>query len=57
MCTNGFVDHVVNNRVGGHIATHMHHRVSGRVGYMAAFLDNAGAHANHHQLHPQRNHR
>ena len=39
MCTNGFVDHVVDNRVGSHIATHMHHRISGRVGYMAAFLE------------------
>ncbi len=39
MCTNGFVDHVVENRVGGPIATQMHHRVSGRVGFMAAFLE------------------
>ena len=39
MCTNGFVDHIVDNRVGSHIASHMHHRVSGRVGYMAAFLE------------------
>ena len=42
MCTNGFVDHVVDNRVGSDIATHMHHRISGRVGYMAAFLEGAG---------------
>lgn len=39
MCTNGFVDHVVDNRVGSHITAHLHHRISGRVGYMAAFLD------------------
>ena len=42
MCTNGFVDHVVDNRVGSQIATHMYHRISGRVGYMAAFLESAG---------------
>ena len=42
MCTNGFVDHVVDNRAGSRIATHMHHRISGRVGYMAAFLESAG---------------
>ena len=41
MCTNGFVDHVVDNRVGSHIATPMHHHISGRVGYMAAFLEDA----------------
>ena len=41
MCTNGFVDHVVDNRVGSDIATHMHHRISGRVGYMAAFVEDA----------------
>ena len=39
MCTNGFVDHVVDNRVGSQIATHMQHRISGRVGYMAASLE------------------
>ncbi len=42
MCTNGFIDHVIDNRVGSPIETHMHHRVSGRVGYMAAFLERAG---------------
>ena len=41
MCTNGFVDHVVDNHVGSPIATHMQHRISGRVGYMAAFLESA----------------
>ena len=42
MCTNGFVDHVVDNRVGSRIPTHMHHRISGRVGYMTAFLEAVG---------------
>ena len=42
MCTNGFVDHVIDNRVGSPISTHLHHRVSGRVGYMTAFLEGAG---------------
>ncbi len=41
MCTNGFVDHVVDNHVGRPIAAHMQHRISGRVGYMAAFLESA----------------
>ncbi len=39
MCTNGFVDHVVENLVGSDIGAHMHHRVSGTVGYMAAFVE------------------
>jgi glycine/D-amino acid oxidase-like deaminating enzyme len=41
MCTNGFVDHVIDNRVGGAIPSHMQHRISGRVGYMAGFLETA----------------
>ncbi|MEP7203619.1 MAG: FAD-binding oxidoreductase [Ilumatobacteraceae bacterium] len=40
MCTNGFVDHVIDNRVGTAVTTHLHHHVSGRVGYMAAFIEN-----------------
>jgi glycine/D-amino acid oxidase-like deaminating enzyme len=39
MCTNGFVDHVVENRIGGDIAAHLHHRVDGDVGYMVGFLE------------------
>jgi len=39
MCTNGFVDHVVDNLVGSAIPTHMQHRISGRVGYMAGFFE------------------
>lgn len=41
MCTNGFVDHVVENLVGSDIGAQMHHRVSGTVGYMAGFVEDA----------------
>ncbi len=39
MCTNGFVDHVVENRAGRDIAPGMHHRVVGDVGYMVGFIE------------------
>jgi glycine/D-amino acid oxidase-like deaminating enzyme len=39
MCTNGFVDHVVENLVGSEIGAHMHHRVNGTVGFVAGFVD------------------
>jgi glycine/D-amino acid oxidase-like deaminating enzyme len=39
MCTNGFIDHIVENRVGSDITSDMHHRVTGDVGYMVAFLE------------------
>ena len=39
MCTNGFVDHVIENRVGDDIEAKMHHRVDGDVGYMVAFVE------------------
>ena len=39
MCTNGFMDHVVESSDGAEIGPQLHHRVSGTVGYMAAFLD------------------
>ena len=41
LCTNGFVDHVVENTIGGDIAASLHHRVDGDVGYMAGFLEDA----------------
>jgi glycine/D-amino acid oxidase-like deaminating enzyme len=41
MCTNGFMDHVVENLAGPDIGRQMHHRVSGTVGYVAGFLDDA----------------
>jgi len=39
MCTNGFVDHIVENRVGDDITPEMHHRVAGDVGYMVGFVE------------------
>ena len=46
MCTNGFVDHVVDNLAGGDIGAHVLHRVTGTVGYMAGFVENAQRPAN-----------
>jgi glycine/D-amino acid oxidase-like deaminating enzyme len=46
MCTNGFMDHVVENLAGPEIERQMHHRVSGTVGYVAGFLDESGPDAN-----------
>jgi glycine/D-amino acid oxidase-like deaminating enzyme len=46
MCTNGFVDHVVDNLVGSDIGAHMHHRVTGTVGYMAGFVESTERRAN-----------
>ncbi len=46
MCTNGFVDHVVDNLVGRNIGAHMHHRVTGTVGYMAGFVEPTERRAN-----------
>ncbi len=40
MCTNGFVDHVVENLVGSEIGAQMHHRVNGTVGFVAGFVEN-----------------
>jgi glycine/D-amino acid oxidase-like deaminating enzyme len=39
LCTNGFVDHAIENRVGGDIHTPLRHRVHGDVGYMAALVE------------------
>ena len=39
MCTNGFVDHVIDNLVGSEIGAHMHHRVNGTVGFVAGFVE------------------
>jgi glycine/D-amino acid oxidase-like deaminating enzyme len=39
LCTNGFVDHTVEDRDGRPIHLHEAQRVSGRVGYMAAFAE------------------
>ena len=41
LCTNGFIDHVIENDGGDAIATPLQHRVSGNVGYMAAILEPA----------------
>jgi glycine/D-amino acid oxidase-like deaminating enzyme len=40
LCTNGFVDHVVENRAGEAIHAPLQHRVHGTVGYMAAVVEN-----------------
>jgi glycine/D-amino acid oxidase-like deaminating enzyme len=39
MCTNGFVDHIIDNLAGGEIGSHMHHRVNGTVGFVAGFVE------------------
>ena len=39
LCTNGFVDHVVQDRVGRPISLATDQRVTGRIGYMAAFVE------------------
>lgn len=46
MCTNGFVDHIVENLAGDQIGTALNHRVSGTVGYMAGFVQDAVLEAN-----------
>jgi effector-binding domain-containing protein/glycine/D-amino acid oxidase-like deaminating enzyme len=39
MCTNGFIDHLIENRVGDDITASLHHRVTGDVGYMVGFVE------------------
>jgi glycine/D-amino acid oxidase-like deaminating enzyme len=41
MCTNGFVDHVVEDPAGAPITLHPDQRVTGTIGYMAAFVEDA----------------
>ena len=53
MCTNGFVDHVIENTTGPDISPLLHHRVEGDVGYMVGFLDEEVREPNGAQLHPQ----
>ena len=43
MCTNGFVDHVIEHASGGEVGSQLHHRVGGDVGYMVAALEDEGA--------------
>ncbi len=46
MCTNGFVDHVVENLAGDEIGASLNHRVAGTVGYMAGFVQDNVLEAN-----------
>jgi glycine/D-amino acid oxidase-like deaminating enzyme len=39
LCTNGFVDHVVEDEAGAPISLHHDQRVTGTIGYMAAFVE------------------
>jgi glycine/D-amino acid oxidase-like deaminating enzyme len=39
LCTNGFLDHVIENHAGDAIEGPLQHRVSGDVGYMAALVE------------------
>jgi hypothetical protein len=39
LCTNGFVNHVIENPVGDPIDSQQYQRVHGRIGYMAALAD------------------
>lgn len=41
LCTNGFVDHVIENHAGDDIHAPLQHRVSGSVGYMAGIVEPA----------------
>ncbi len=42
LCTNGFENITLTNKVGGDIDTKFHHNVEGYVGYMAAYTDSLG---------------
>jgi len=42
LCTNGFLDHTLDNRVGGRIDAGMHQQVRAIVGYMAGFVEEPG---------------
>lgn len=39
LCTNGFEKFTITNLAGGDINTNFHHLVTGRVGYMAGYLE------------------
>lgn len=39
LCTNGFVDHVIENHAGDDIHATLQHRVSGSVGFVAAIVE------------------
>jgi glycine/D-amino acid oxidase-like deaminating enzyme len=39
LCTNGYVDHQVEDASGGAVQLAPHQRVTGRVGYMSAFVE------------------
>ncbi len=46
MCTNGFMDHVVENLAGAEIGASLNHRLNGTVGYMAGFVQDKVLEAN-----------
>ena len=54
MCTNGFVDHFIENTTGPDISPLLHHRVEGDVGYMVGFLEEEVREPTALELHPQR---
>jgi glycine/D-amino acid oxidase-like deaminating enzyme len=39
LCTNGFVDHLIEDEAGARIDLHEDQRVTGTIGYMAAFVE------------------
>ena len=39
LCTNGFVDHVVEDTAGGRVELHPDQRIVGTIGFMAAFFE------------------
>jgi glycine/D-amino acid oxidase-like deaminating enzyme len=39
LCTNGYVDHRVEDSSGGEVRLARHQRITGRVGYMSAFVE------------------
>ncbi len=41
LCTNGFVDHVVEDARGDRVELHDQQRITGTIGYMAAFIEEA----------------
>ena len=58
LCTNGFVDHVVEDAAGrADPSSHADQQVTGTVGYMTAFVEEQPRPAGGDELHPQHDHR
>jgi glycine/D-amino acid oxidase-like deaminating enzyme len=53
LCTNGFVDHLVEDTNGSPVQLAADQRITGRIAYMAAFAEDAPKGSCGDQLHPQ----